>query len=97
MRSVNRSPDCAEACALSARVGLKQNDYTRSLNESLKTLDLEPRHFYTLWTLGNVLEVLNRPDEALETYREANRLYPELKAVKERLEQLEIEIGGTVL
>ena len=44
-----------------------------------------------------MFEALNRPDEALEAYREANRLYPELKAVKERLEQLEGEVEGTVL
>ena len=95
--AVDLEPEFAEAWARSARLALTQKDYNRALNESLKTLELEPRHFYTLWTLGNVLEVLNRPDEALETYREANRLYPELKVVKERLEQLEIEIGGTVL
>jgi tetratricopeptide (TPR) repeat protein len=95
--AVDLSPEFSEAWARSARLALTQKDYNRALNESLKTLELEPRHFYTLWTLGNVLEVLNRPDEALETYREANRLYPELKAVKERLAQLEIEIGGTVL
>ena len=95
--AVDLEPEFAEAWARSARLALTQKDYNRALNESLKTLELEPRHFYTLWTLGNVLEVLNRPDEALETYREANRLYPELKVVKDRLEQLEIEIGGTVL
>ena len=95
--AVDLEPEFAEVWARSARLALTQKDYNRALNESLKTLELEPRHFYTLWTLGNVLEVLNRPDEALETYREANRLYPELKVVKDRLEQLEIEIGGTVL
>lgn len=95
--AVDLEPDFAEAWARSARLALTQKDYNRALNESLKALELEPRHFYTLWNLGNVLEVLNRPDEALETYREANRLYPELKVVKERLQSLEIEIGGTVL
>lgn len=96
-RVVDFEPDFAEGWARSARLALTQKDYNRALNESLKTLELEPRHFYTLWTLGNVFEALNRPDEALEAYREANRLYPELKAVKDRLEQLEIEIGGSVL
>jgi tetratricopeptide (TPR) repeat protein len=95
--AVDLSPEYAEAWARSARLALTQKQYNRALNESLKTLQLEPRHFYTLWTLGNVFEVLNRQDEALEAYREANRLYPELKAVKDRLEELEIEIGGTVL
>ena len=94
---VDLSPDFAEVWARSARLALTQKDYNRALNESLKTLALEPRHFYTLWTLGNVFEALNRPDDALEAYREANRLYPELKAVKDRLEQLEGEVEGTVL
>ena len=95
--AVDLSPEFAEAWARSARLALVQKDYNRALNESLKTLALEPRHFYTLWTLGNVFEALDRSDEALEAYREANRLYPELKAVKERLEQLEGEVQGTVL
>jgi len=95
--AVDLSPEFAEAWARSARLALTQKEYNRALNESLKALDLEPRHFYSLWTLGNVLEVLNRPDEALETYREANRLYPELKAVKDRLAELEEQVDGTVL
>lgn len=95
--AVDLSPEFAEVWARSARLALTQKEYNRALNESLKTLTLEPRHFYTLWTLGNVFEVLNRPEDALEAYREANRLYPELKAVKDRLEALETEVDGTVL
>ncbi len=95
--AVDLSPEFAEAWARSARLALTQKDFNRALNESLKTLTLEPRHFYTLWTLGNVLEALGRQDEALETYREANALYPELKAVKDRLAELEIEVEGSVL
>lgn len=94
--AVDLSPEFSEAWARSARLALTQKQYNRALNESLKTLALEPRHFYTLWTLGNVFEVLNRPDDALEAYREANRLYPELKAVKDRLAELEVEVEGSV-
>jgi tetratricopeptide (TPR) repeat protein len=93
--TVDLAPDFSEAWARSARLALTQKKYNRALNESLKTLELEPRHFYTLWTMGNVLEVLNRPDEALEAYRESNRLYPELKAVKDRLAELDTEVNGT--
>jgi len=95
--AVDLSPEFAEVWARSARLALVQKDFNRALNESLKTLTLEPRHFYALWTLGNVFEALDRPEEALGAYREANRLYPELKAVKERLEQLENQVEGTVL
>lgn len=95
--AVDLSPDYSEAWARSSRLAFARKDYNRALNESLKTLTLEPRHFYTLWTLGNVFEALGRSDEALEAYREANRLYPALKVVKDRLEVLEGEVEGSVL
>ena len=91
------APDFAEGWARSSRLALEQKKYNRALNEAVQTLTLEPRHFYALWTMGNVFEVLNRPEEALEAYREANRLYPELAAVKERLEELEGDVEGSVL
>jgi len=47
--------------------------------------------------MGNVFEQLGRGDEALETYREANKLHPQLKAVKDRLAELESTINGDVL
>ena len=74
---------------------MEQKDYNRALNEAIKALTLEPRHFYALWTMGNVFEALDRQDEALEAYREANRLYPELKAVKDRLATMEKEVEGS--
>ena len=95
--AVDLSPDYAEAWARSSRLAFARKDYNRALNESLKTLTLEPRHVYTLWTLGNVFEALGRSDEALEAYREANRLYPALKVVKDRLDVLEGEVEGSVL
>lgn len=95
--AVDLDPNYAEAWARSARLALEQKDFNRALNETVKTLAIEPRHFYALWTMGNVFEALNRPEEALEAYREANRLYPELKAVKDRLAELERDVEGTVL
>jgi len=91
------SPDYAEGWARSSRLALDEKDYSRALTEAVRTLNIEPRHFYALWTLGNAFEQLGRQEEALEAYREANALYPELKAVKERLEQLETEVEGDVL
>lgn len=95
--TVDLAPDFAEGWARSARLALEQKDYNRALNETIITLSLEPRQFYALWTMGNAFEALNRPEEALEAYREANRLYPELKAVKDRLEALERDVEGSVL
>jgi len=90
-------PDFAEGWARSSRLALEEKDFSRALTEAVRTLSLEPRHFYALWTLGNAFERLGRQEEALEAYREANALYPELAQVKERLKALEAEVEGDVL
>lgn len=91
------SPDYAEGWARSSRLALDEKDLGRALNEAAQALILEPRHFYALWTMGNVFEQLGRQDEALEAYREAHKLYPELKAVKDRLGTMQSAIDGDVL
>ena len=94
---IDLAPDYAEGWARSARLALEDKEYSRALNESITALNLEPRHFYVLWTMGNIFEHLGRQDEALEAYREAAKLYPELTPVKERLKLMETEIDGDVL
>ena len=91
------NPDYAEGWARSSRLALEEKDLSRALNEAAQALIYEPRHFYALWTMGNVFEQLGRQDEALEAYREANKLYPELKAVKDRVGALQNDIDGDVL
>ncbi len=91
------SPDYAEGWSRSGRLALEEKDINRALVEITRALIIEPRHFYALWTLGNVFERLERRSEALEAYREANRLYPELKAVKDRLELMQGEVEGGLL
>jgi len=91
------NPEYAEGWARSSRLALEEKDLSRALTESAQTLVYEPRHFYALWTMGNVFEQLGRQDEALEAYIEANKLYPELKAVKDRIGTLKSDIDGDVL
>ncbi len=90
-------PKFAEGWARSSRLAYEEADYSRALIEASQTLILEPRHFYALWTMGNIFEKLGRQEEALETYREAGKLYPELKALKDRLGALESNLKGDVL
>ena len=90
-------PDYPEGWARSSRLAYEEEDFSRALTEASRTLIIEPRHFYALWTMGNVFEKLGRQEEALEAYREAGKLYPELKAVKDRLGTLESNLKGDVL
>lgn len=90
-------PDYAEGWARSARLALEERDFARAAGESVRALTLEPRHFYALWTLGNVLERLGRQEDALEAYQEAQRLHPTLESVSDRVESLEAILDGGVL
>ncbi len=90
-------PDYAEGWSRSGRLAFEEEDYDRAVVEITKALIIEPRHFYALWTLGNLLENLNRRDEALAAYQEAHAVYPAMKTVKERMELLESYVAGDVL
>ncbi len=93
----NLSPDYAEGWARSARLAYAQDELNRAYHEVKQALILEPRHFYALWTLGNIMEKLGRREAAYEAYQEASKLYPELEALKTRLLFLESELNGDVL
>ena len=90
-------PDYAEGWARSSRLALEEKNLSRALTEAAHALTLEPRHFYALWTMGNVFEQLGRNEEALEAYREANKLHPKLKAVEDRVNALRSSLEGDVL
>ncbi len=90
-------PDYAEGWSRSGRLAFEQKDYDRAVVEITKALVIEPRHFYALWTMGNLLENLNRQDEALEVYRKANEIYPAMKAINDRLAVMENYLEGEVL
>jgi tetratricopeptide (TPR) repeat protein len=91
------APDYAEGWSRSGRLALEEEDFSRALSEITQALILEPRQFYAHWTLGNIFERVGRTEPAYEAYKEANRLYPELKPVKDRLEMMKGDIDGDVL
>lgn len=90
-------PEYAEGWARSARLAYEQEDYSRALVEATQALIYEPREFYALWTMGNVLEKLGRVEEAFEIYQEALKLYPQHKAIKDRVNALQSQLDGQVL
>lgn len=91
------SPDYAEGWARSGRLALVEKDYNRVITEITTALVLEPRHFYSLLTLGGALEGLGRSEQAYETYKEVEALYPELKGIKDRVKSLGDKIDGDFL
>lgn len=94
---IELSPEYAEGWARSARLALEEDDLSRALSEATQALILEPRQFYAHWTLGNIFEKIGRTEPAYEVYKEANRLYPQLLPLKDRLEMMKGSIEGDVL
>lgn len=94
---VDLRPDYAEGWSRSARLAIEEDDLSRALTDVTEALIREPRHFYALWTLGNIFEKLDRQAEALAAYEEAHQLYPALKAVKDRVNFMRQSVEGDVL
>jgi len=90
-------PNYAEGWSRSGRLAADEKDLNRAVSDTTQALILEPRHFYALWTLGNILETLERPDDAFEVYEQANKVYPEHKQIKQRVERLKESARGKAL
>ncbi len=90
-------PNYAEGWSRSGRLAADEKDLSRAVSDTTQALILEPRHFYALWTLGNILETLERPDDAFEVYEEANKIYPQHKQIKERVDRLKESAKGKAL
>jgi len=90
-------PNYAEGWSRSGRLAAEEEDLSRAVSDTTQALILEPRHFYALWTLGNIMETLERPDDAFEVYEEANKVYPQHKQIKERVDRLRESAKGKAL
>lgn len=91
------APEYAEGWARSGRLALAENNLDRAMADLTKALIIEPRQFYALWTLGTVMERLERYNDALEIYNEAHKLYPALESVASRRAALMSSVEGDVL
>jgi len=90
-------PEFAEGWSRSGRLAVDEKDLNRAANDVARSLVIEPRHFYALWTLGNILETLGRSEAAFEAYSEAGKLYPLHKQINERIEHLRAGVEGQTL
>ncbi len=94
---IDFAPDYAEAWSRSGRLAAETEDLNRAVNDTIKALTLEPRHFYALWTLGNILEMLGKPEQAFEVYEQAYEIYPMHEQIKQRYERLKEAAKGKAL
>ncbi len=88
------APEFAEGWNKRATVHFIQGDYGPSLDDIARTLRLEPRHFGALAGLGIILDRLGDSKGALEAYRRAAKIHPNLEGAVEGIKKLEREVDG---
>jgi tetratricopeptide (TPR) repeat protein len=90
-------PDFAEAWNKRATVYFLEGDYTQSLADIERVLELEPRHFGALSGLGMILDRIGQKEGALKAFRKALAIHPQMPAVRLRVEELSVDLEGKEL
>lgn len=91
---VKLEPEFAEGWNKRATIHYLIDNYAASVADVERTLALEPRHFGALAGLGLVYDSMHEKKKALEAYRSALEIHPNLFGVQISIEQLSKEIEG---
>jgi len=91
---VRLAPEFAEGWNKRATLHFIRGDLGPSLNDIARTLRLEPRHFGALSGLGIILDRIGDKKGALEAYRRAVKVHPNLPGANEGIRKLVGEVEG---
>lgn len=94
---VDHAPDFAEGWNARATAYYNAGLYGPSVSDIAETLKRNPRHFGALAGLGAIYEELGNSQKALDVYRAAVAIHPNLQGVTEAIKRLEAEVAGTDL
>jgi|TARA_B110000438_G_scaffold284783_1_gene314180 tetratricopeptide (TPR) repeat protein len=79
---IEQDPDWAEAWNKRATVSFLMGNFKDSLKDINQTLIIEPRHFGALSGSGLVYINLNKYEEAIKSYKAAQKIYPLIESGK---------------
>jgi len=92
---IERKPDFAEGWNKRATVRYLAGQYSESIADCDEVLKRNPHHFGALSGLGEIYLRLEKPEQALEWFRRALQVNPNLVGVEFRIKQLEEKLGET--
>jgi tetratricopeptide (TPR) repeat protein len=88
-RVIERRPDFAEGWNKRATVYFLMGEYEKSLRDCDEVIKRNPHHFGALAGYGQIYLRLDEPERALEYFRRALRVNPNLHAVRRAIPRLE--------
>jgi tetratricopeptide (TPR) repeat protein len=86
---IQRRPDFAEAWNKRATVYFLMGEYQKSLDDCDEVMKRNPSHFGALAGYGQIYLQLDQPERALQYFRQALRVNPNLRGVAEIIPRLE--------
>lgn len=94
---IDHSPAFAEAWNARATAYYNAGDFGPSVADIAQVLTMNPRHFGALSGLGMILEGTGKTERALEVYKTALDLHPNLESVIDAVQRLETDAEGQEL
>lgn len=89
-----RAPRFAEAYNQRAILTYRQKLYSESVQDCIRTLDLNPFHFGAAAGMGQCYLQMRRFGSALKAFRLAIQLHPHLEGVADTIRAIEENLGG---
>jgi tetratricopeptide (TPR) repeat protein len=87
-------PKYAEGWNRRATVHYMMGDYTMSMADIDRTLQLEPRHFGALAGMAEILKDTGRKELALRAYEQVLQVYPMMRSAQSAVESLTQDLAG---
>jgi tetratricopeptide (TPR) repeat protein len=94
---IDQDPDFAEGWNARATAFYQAGEFGPSVSDIAHVLQLNPRHFGALSGLGMILEGTDKPERALQVYRAALAIHPQMEGVIEAVKRLEAAAEGQEL
>lgn len=94
---IDQDPGFAEGWNARATAFYQAGEFGPSVSDIAHVLQLNPRHFGALSGLGMILEETDKPEKALEVYRAALAIHPQMEGVIEAVKRLETQATGQEL
>jgi len=93
----DHAPDFAEGWNLRATAFFLMDEYGLALDDLIRALARNPKHFSAYFGAGVILEETGAPNAALRAYRAASAINPHRENVTEAIERLERMVEGWAL
>lgn len=90
----DHAPDFAEGWNMLAIAYYQEGEFGPSVEDLGRTLTLNPRHFRALEGLGAIFEEIGEPEKALEVYKAALAIHPQMQSVLEAVKRIEAATAG---